>query len=61
MEGCRRFCNDLHVCYSSPCIINIIHNVACSMDIVNKKGIQSLVRKLVQEEPRWRLGRMMEM
>ena len=57
MEGCRKFCSELRVCYPSPDIINIIHNVACSMDIVKKKGIQSLVRKLEQEEPCWRLVR----
>jgi hypothetical protein len=60
IEGCRIFCSELHVCYCSPDIINIIHNVAYSMHIV-KKGIQSLVRKPEKEEPRWRLGRIMEM
>jgi len=59
IEGCRRFCSERHVWYSSPDVINIIHNVACSMHIVKKKGIQSLVRKPEQEEPRWRLGRIM--
>jgi hypothetical protein len=24
IEGCRRFCSELHVCYSSPDIINIV-------------------------------------
>ena len=24
IEGCRRLCSELHVCYSSPDIINII-------------------------------------
>ena len=24
MEGCRRFCSELHFCYCSPDIINII-------------------------------------
>ena len=56
MEGCRRFCSEVHVCYSSPDIINIIHNVACSVHIVKKKGIQCLCRKTEQEEP---LGRIM--
>ena len=55
-EGCRRFCSEVHVCYSSPDIINIIHNVACSVHIVKKKGIHSLCRKPEQEEP---LGRIM--
>jgi len=55
MEVCRRFCSEVHVCYSSA-DINIIHNVACSMHIVKKKGIQSLCRKTEQEEP---LGRIM--
>ena len=57
-EGCRRLCSELHVCYSSPDIINIIHNVACSMHLV-EKVIQSLLIKCEQEEPRWRLGRIM--
>jgi hypothetical protein len=54
MAGCRRLCSELHVCYSLLDIINIIHNVACSMHIVNKRGIQSLLRKPEQEEPHWR-------
>ena len=61
IEGCRRLCSELHVCYCSPDIINIIHNVACSMHIVKKKGTQSLLRKPEQEEPRWRLRRIMQM
>jgi hypothetical protein len=60
IEGCRKFCSELHVCYSSPDIINIIHNVACNMHIVKKKGIQSFLRKPEQEEPCWRLGRIMQ-
>jgi len=57
MEGCRRLCSELHVCCSLPDIItiiiawSIIHNVARSMHIVKKKGIQSLLRKPEQEEP----------
>ena len=48
--------------HSSLDIINIIHNVACSMHIRSKeKVIQSLLRKPEQEEPRWRLGRIMQM
>jgi hypothetical protein len=31
------------------------------MHIVKKKRVQSLVRKPEQEEPHWRLGRIMEM
>ena len=61
IEGCRRLCSELHVCYCSPDIIDIIHNVACSMHIVKKKGIQSLVRKSEKEEPCWRLGRITRM
>jgi hypothetical protein len=63
VEGCRRFCSELHVCYSSLDIINIIiarkviNNVACNMHIVKKKRIQSLRRKPEQEEPLGRFGR----
>jgi len=53
IEGCRRLHSELHVCYSSPDfflsspdIINIIHNVACSMHIVKKKGIQTSLKNL---------------
>jgi len=60
MEGCRRLCSELQVCYVLPDIINIIHNVVCSMHIV-KKGIQSSLTKPEQEEPHWRLGRIMQM
>ena len=35
IEGCRRYCSELHVCYSSPDIINI----------VKKRGIQCVLRK----------------
>ena len=65
IEGCRIFCSELHVCYCSPDIINqivarkIIHNVACSMLMVNKKGIQSLLTKTEQEEPLGRLRSIM--
>jgi hypothetical protein len=31
------------------------------MHIVNRKGIQTLVRKPEQEEPHWRVGRIMQM
>jgi hypothetical protein len=41
IEGCRRFCSEFHVCYCSPDIVSIIHNVACSMHVVKKKGTQS--------------------
>ena len=61
IEGYRKLCSELHVCYCSPDIINIIHNVACCVHIVNKKGIQSLLRKPEKEEPCWRLGRIMQM
>ena len=61
IEGCSIFCSEIHVCYSSPDIINIIHNVACSVHIAKKKGIQCLLRKPEQEEPRWRLGWIMQM
>ena len=43
IEGCRRFCSELHACYSSPYIMNIIiamkiiHMWHCSMHIVKKK------------------------
>ena len=62
IEGCRIFCNELHVCYSSPYIINIIiarmlTHVACSMHVVKKKGMQSLIRKPEQEELLGRIGR----
>jgi len=56
MEGCRKLCSECNVCYCSPDIINIVHNVACSMHIVKKKGIQSLLMKLEQWE---QLGRIM--
>jgi len=36
-EGCRRLCSELHVCYCSADIINIIHNVACSVHIVERR------------------------
>jgi len=59
MEGCRRLCSEVHVCYSSPDINNIIYNVACNVRIVKKKGIQRLCRKPEREEPR-RLKRIMQ-
>ena len=63
IEGCRRFCSELYVCYCSADINIIVTrmvilNVVCSMHIV-KKGIQSLFRKPEQYEPLWRLGRIM--
>ena len=44
IEGCRRFCSELRVCYSSPGIINIIvkrkiNDVSCSMHMVMKEGV----------------------
>jgi len=36
-EGCRRLCSELYVCYSSPDIINIIFNVACSVHKVKRR------------------------
>ena len=49
-EGCRRLYSFMS--HPSLDVINIIHNVAC-------KVIQNLLRKLKQEEPRWRLRRIM--
>ena len=43
IEGCRRFCSELHVCYSSPHIVYIIvarkinTYVACNLHILKKK------------------------
>jgi len=51
IEGCRRFCSELHVYYPSPDVINIItarkimHVWHVALHIVKKKGIQSLLRK----------------
>ena len=50
IEGCGRFCSELHVCYSSPVNINIIVQrkikyVSCSMHRVLKEGVQSFRRK----------------
>ena len=65
IEGCRRLCSELHVCYCSPDIINVIverkimHNVACSMHILKKEGVQTFVRKPEKEERLWRLWRIM--
>ena len=56
IEGCRRLCRELHVCYCSPDYYYHNHSkknntyVACSMHIVKGKGIQSLLRKPEQEE-----------
>jgi len=56
IEGCRIFCSELHVCYCSPDIINIIvakkiKDVPCGMHIVLKEGIRSFLRKPEQLEP----------
>jgi hypothetical protein len=54
--ACRRLCRELHVCYCPPDIINIIvprkiKDLSCSMHILLKEGIQSLLRKTEQGEP----------
>jgi hypothetical protein len=59
IEGCRIFCSEQYVCYTSPGIINIIverkiKDVSCSMHIVLKEGIQSPLRKPEVEEPHGR-------
>jgi hypothetical protein len=64
IEGFIGLCNELHVCYSSPDIINIIvarkiKGLSCRMHIVLKEGIQPFLRKPEQGEPLWRPHRMM--
>ena len=63
IEGCRKFCSELHIYYCSPDIINIIvarklKHVSCRMHIL-LAGIQSLLRKPEQEGPLTRLQRIM--
>jgi hypothetical protein len=59
IEGYRRLCSELHVCYGSTDIINTIHNVACSMHIVKNEKNQTLIRKPELEEKLCRLRRIM--
>ena len=64
IEGCRRLCSELSVCYNSPGIINTIvqrkiKDVSCTMHIVMKEGVQSFRRKTEQVEPIERPQRMM--
>ena len=61
IEGCRRLCSELHVCYCSPDIIDKIipRKMACSMLIVKKNGLQILLVKLEQVESLGRIGSVM--
>jgi hypothetical protein len=61
IDECRRFCSELHDCYTSPNVINTFgrRKIIHTWHIVMKKEIQSVLRKPEQEEPVGRPGRVM--